>query len=239
MRIICYIFQRPKIVQIRDSTGNVSLIQEIDREDMMFPEEKLKEFYWTKEDKLDRPQSPMSRDWSLERTERGDFYIHRVHPNPIVRIRKVDTFATTYRVLGYHEQNKYTLVRRDRNEEVIIDGDLANKLHPIDITIMKKTFNKEKGNTKFIRRALHNLSQAGVKLFTRVTLTDFDLCINYELINNRKVHMSSLDTSIPSELEREARTRVIFKDPELESSLKIQNFQLSSEIMTTRRLSSE
>ncbi|MFS7928758.1 hypothetical protein Hanom_Chr04g00324511 [Helianthus anomalus] len=79
--------------------------------------------------------------------------------------------------------------------------------------MLKRSFDKEKGNTKFIRRALHSLSEAGIKLFKRIALIDFDLCINHELINQRKVLMSSPDTSIPPKLEREARTGVIFEDP--------------------------
>ncbi|MFS7947329.1 hypothetical protein Hanom_Chr06g00547071 [Helianthus anomalus] len=143
------------------------------------------------------------------------YAIHRVHPNLIARILKVDTFATQDGIVGYHEQNKYILMRRDGTKEVVKDGELAYRLHLVDITMMKRSFDKEKGNTKSIRRALHSLSEAGIKLFKRITLTDFDLCINHELINQRKVPMSSPDTSIPPELEREARTGVIFEDPEL------------------------
>ncbi|MFS7928968.1 hypothetical protein Hanom_Chr04g00327021 [Helianthus anomalus] len=122
-------------------------MQEMDKEHMMLSEEKLKEFYWTEEDKQDRPLSPISRACRLERPERGKYAIHSVHPNPIVRIRKVDIFATTNGVLGYHEQHKYTFVRRDGTEEVVKDGELADRLHLVDIIMMKKTFNKEKGNT--------------------------------------------------------------------------------------------
>ncbi|MFS8005174.1 hypothetical protein Hanom_Chr13g01234291 [Helianthus anomalus] len=204
--------KRPKIVQIKDSEGKTILVQEIEKDVMMFLEYHLKEFYWSKEDKLDRPLSPISRDWRQERLERGERSVHKALANPIVRLLKVDPNATPDRVGGIHEQNKYTLLRKDGSEQKITDGDL---FHPLDIIMLKKTYDQDKGNTRFIRRSLHSLTKAGVKLFERVALSDFDLCINFDYVHSKKVHLPPPNTSITAELEEDAKTGVIFEKLEL------------------------
>ncbi|MFS7953686.1 hypothetical protein Hanom_Chr07g00621551 [Helianthus anomalus] len=81
--------------------------------------------------------------------------------------------------------------------------------------MLKKIYDQDMGNIRFIRRALHNLIKVGVNLFERVALSDFDLCTNYDYIHRKKVHSPPPDTSILAELEEEARTGVIFENPEL------------------------
>ncbi|MFS7934706.1 hypothetical protein Hanom_Chr05g00394871 [Helianthus anomalus] len=76
---------------------------------------------------------------------------------------------------------------------------------------MKKIYDEDKGNTKVFRRALNSISKAGIKLFERVALSDFDQCINYDHVHQKKVHVPPPDTSIPKELEKEARTGVILE----------------------------
>ncbi|MFS7963213.1 hypothetical protein Hanom_Chr08g00735421 [Helianthus anomalus] len=70
-------------------------------------------------------------------------------------------------------------------------------------------------NIRFVRRALNSLSKAGVKLFERATLSDFDLCINFDYVHKKKVHIPPPDKSIHAEHEEETRTGVILEQPEL------------------------
>ncbi|MFS8001365.1 hypothetical protein Hanom_Chr13g01189551 [Helianthus anomalus] len=189
--------------------------KEIEKDIMMFPEHHLNEFYWSPEDKLDRPPSPIRRDWRDERLERGDKSIHMALENPIEGVLKVDAQTAPDRMGGNHEQNKYTLLRKDGSEQKITDGGLADLLHPLDIITLKKIYDQDKGNTRFVRRALYSLSKARVKLFERAALSDFDLCINFDYVHKKKVHIPPPDTSIPAELEEEARTGVIFEKPKL------------------------
>ncbi|MFS7955832.1 hypothetical protein Hanom_Chr07g00647321 [Helianthus anomalus] len=69
--------KRPRIVQKKTFEWKTIFVQEIDKDVTMFPEHHLKEFYWSAEDKLDRPLSTMSRDRRDERLEWGDKSIHR------------------------------------------------------------------------------------------------------------------------------------------------------------------
>ncbi|MFS7934705.1 hypothetical protein Hanom_Chr05g00394861 [Helianthus anomalus] len=127
--------KKPRIVQKKTPEGNTILVQEIDKDVMMFPEHNLKEYYWSAEDKLDRPLSPISRDWKEERLERGLKSIHIALDNPVVRVLKVDVDVTSDGVGGHYEQNRYTLLRKDGTEERITDGNLVDKLHLVDILL--------------------------------------------------------------------------------------------------------
>ncbi|MFS7969023.1 hypothetical protein Hanom_Chr09g00804301 [Helianthus anomalus] len=113
---------------------------------MMFPEHLLKEFYWPVEDKLDRPLSPMSRDWKEERLERGENNIHKALDNPVERVLKVDDDVTPDGFGGKYEQNKYTLLRKYGTKQKITDGDLADQVHPVDIITLKNIYDQDKGN---------------------------------------------------------------------------------------------
>ncbi|MFS7987418.1 hypothetical protein Hanom_Chr11g01022441 [Helianthus anomalus] len=64
-----------------------------------------------------------------------------------------------------------------------------------------------------IRRALHNIKEAGRKMYHRATLADFDLCINFEY--SRKVHTPPPNNTIPAEIISKARTGVIFETPKI------------------------
>ncbi|MFS7921279.1 hypothetical protein Hanom_Chr03g00234941 [Helianthus anomalus] len=85
-----------------------------------------------------------------------------------------------------YEQNKYTLVRKDGTTATVTDANLADQVHPQNIVKMKQIIDQQKGNTMYIRRALHSIKEAGRKLYHRPTLADFDLCINFEY--SKKVH---------------------------------------------------
>ncbi|MFS7936162.1 hypothetical protein Hanom_Chr05g00412191 [Helianthus anomalus] len=102
VRFSSIFFKRPKIVQQKTLEGNTILVQEIDKDVMMFPEQNLREYYWSAEDRLDRPPSPISRDWRLERLERGLESIHKTFDNPVVRVLKIDDDITSDR---HYEQN--------------------------------------------------------------------------------------------------------------------------------------
>ncbi|MFS7995460.1 hypothetical protein Hanom_Chr12g01118161 [Helianthus anomalus] len=154
---------------------------------MMFPEHHLEEFYWSEEDKLDRPLSPS---------------IHRALDNPVVRVLKVDADVTPNGFGGKYEQNRYTFRRKDGSEQKITYRDLADQLHPMDLITLKKIYDQDKGNNRFVRRALDSISKAGVKLFEKVALSDFDMCINYDNIHQKKVHILPPDTSIPESWKR-------------------------------------
>ncbi|MFS7996836.1 hypothetical protein Hanom_Chr12g01134491 [Helianthus anomalus] len=80
---------------------------------------------------------------------------------------------------------------------------------------MKDHYEKEKKNIKEIRRALKNISNAGIKLFERMAFSDFDLCVNYVYVHNRKVYLSAPKTSIPSELVEDARSGYIIELPKI------------------------
>ncbi|XP_022014070.1 shootin-1-like [Helianthus annuus] len=57
--------KKPKLAPEKDSEGNfIGFVQIIDREDMMFPESKLMQYYWSEQDKPKRPLSPVSRSVS-------------------------------------------------------------------------------------------------------------------------------------------------------------------------------
>ncbi|MFS7988234.1 hypothetical protein Hanom_Chr11g01032271 [Helianthus anomalus] len=114
---------------------------------------------------------------------------------------------------GTYLQNRYTLLRENGAEEKVTDGDLADKLHPLDILFTKDHYEKEKGNTKEIRRALKSISNAGVKLFERIAFSDFDLCINYDYVHNKKVYLSAPSTTISSKLIEDARSGDIIELP--------------------------
>ncbi|MFS7938435.1 hypothetical protein Hanom_Chr05g00439681 [Helianthus anomalus] len=186
-------------MQKKTPEGKTIFVQEIDKDVMMYPEHHLREFYWSAEDKLDRPLSPISRGWREERLEREIKSIHKTLDNPVERVLKVDAHSTP----------------DDGSGQRITDGDLADLLHPVDIITLNRIYDKDKGNNKFVRRALDIMSKAGVKLFERATLSDFDLCINFDHVHKKNVHIPPPDTSIHTELEKEARTRVIFEQLEI------------------------
>ncbi|MFS7949523.1 hypothetical protein Hanom_Chr06g00572571 [Helianthus anomalus] len=117
------------------------------------------------------------------------------------------------RKISETQSNRYTLLREDGAEEKGTDGDLADKLHALDILSMKDYCEKEKGNTQFIRRALTSISKVGIKLFERIAFSDFDLCINCDYVYNKKVYLTAPDTTIPSELIEEARSGDIIELP--------------------------
>ncbi|MFS8034616.1 hypothetical protein Hanom_Chr17g01583221 [Helianthus anomalus] len=89
----------------------------------------------------------------------------------------------TYGMGGHYVQNKYILLRQDGTEQKVTDGDLADHLHPLDILLMRNHYEKERGNNQFVRRALKNISKAGIKLFERIVFADFDLYINYDYVH--------------------------------------------------------
>ncbi|MFS7917909.1 hypothetical protein Hanom_Chr03g00194741 [Helianthus anomalus] len=87
--------------------------------------------------------------------------------------------------MGTYEQNMYFLIRKDGSITTVVDADLADELHPLDIIKMKQLVDKEKGNTKYKRRAI-NIYKAGRKLYQRAALADFDMCMSFEY--NKKLH---------------------------------------------------
>ncbi|MFS7913381.1 hypothetical protein Hanom_Chr02g00141171 [Helianthus anomalus] len=99
------------------------------------------------------------------------------------------------------------------------DGDLVDRIYSIDLTMLKKSFDQEKGNTRFIRRALHSLSKAGEKMFIRIALTDFDIRINYDQVTNRKVLMEKPRRSQAGVIFEETVLLVVFRDHEEKKSL--------------------
>ncbi|MFS7907204.1 hypothetical protein Hanom_Chr01g00068551 [Helianthus anomalus] len=125
----------------------------------------------------------------------------------------------------------------------ITDGDLADQLHPLDILFMKNHYEKEKGNNRFMRRAPRSITKAGIKLFERIAFVDFNLCINYDCVHQKKVHLPPLDTSIPLELKDHTRTRDIFelskinvsieeKDDQPDHKLKMQSRSITKKVST-------
>ncbi|MFS7911852.1 hypothetical protein Hanom_Chr02g00122991 [Helianthus anomalus] len=48
---------------------------------------------------------------------------------------------------------------------------------------MKQIIDKDKSASVVMRRALDSIKSAGEKLYKRATLTEFDLCINFEYSN--------------------------------------------------------
>ncbi|MFS7936161.1 hypothetical protein Hanom_Chr05g00412181 [Helianthus anomalus] len=81
----------------------------------------------------------------------------------------------------------------------------------MDILFLKKIFYEDKRNNKVVRKALNNNSKVRIKLFERIALFDFDLCINYDYVHQKVVHIPPPNTSIPKELEKEAITGVILE----------------------------
>ncbi|MFS7987709.1 hypothetical protein Hanom_Chr11g01026091 [Helianthus anomalus] len=75
--------RQPQIVKRKISETSTVMVQEIDRDVMIFPEYNLMEYYWTKEEVLEKPPSPYRRGIWEERLERGEMSIHYTNPNPI------------------------------------------------------------------------------------------------------------------------------------------------------------
>ncbi|MFS7962166.1 hypothetical protein Hanom_Chr08g00723461 [Helianthus anomalus] len=121
------------------------MVQEIDKVVMIFPEYNLVEYCWIEEDVLEKPPSPYRRGIWEERIERGELSIHYTNPNPIKRIKKVDQETIGFDGAGgNYVQKKYTLLRENGAEEKLTDGDLTDKLHPLDIMFMKNFYEKRK-----------------------------------------------------------------------------------------------
>ncbi|MFS7936055.1 hypothetical protein Hanom_Chr05g00410921 [Helianthus anomalus] len=199
-------------------------VLEVDLDTMMFPEEHLKDYYWNnEEDKLERPLSPLSTR-IIDVRQRGDMTI-LLDPltNPIIEIGKVSTQSHAGRVMGTYEQNKYTMIRKDGRITAVLDANLADELHPLDIIKMKQIVDQEKGNTKYNRRVIHSISEAGRKNYQRAAMADFDLCITFEY--SMKVHIPPPNTTVPAEVMSKARTRSIFETPELSVVFKDANNQ--------------
>ncbi|MFS8005947.1 hypothetical protein Hanom_Chr13g01243431 [Helianthus anomalus] len=78
--------KQPQIVKRKTPEGRTDLVQEIDRDTMMFPEYNLKEYYWIEKDELKRLESPCSKGIREERLERGRGSIHYTNFNPIKRL---------------------------------------------------------------------------------------------------------------------------------------------------------
>ncbi|KAF5794716.1 hypothetical protein HanXRQr2_Chr08g0331281 [Helianthus annuus] len=115
-------------------------------------------------------------------------------------------------VLGTYGQNKYTLIREDRSETIVTDGDMADDIHPLGLVKLKQIIDKDKSNSVVIRRALDSIKNAGEKLYQRAALTDFDLCINFEYSN--KVLTPPPNKTIPAEIPpNKVRTGAIFDKP--------------------------
>ncbi|MFS8002348.1 hypothetical protein Hanom_Chr13g01201041 [Helianthus anomalus] len=64
--------------------------------------------------------------------------------NPIVSIEKIITINASGGVLGIDGQNKYTLIKKDKREEKVTNGDLADDIHPLGLVKMKQIIDKEK-----------------------------------------------------------------------------------------------
>ncbi|MFS7976781.1 hypothetical protein Hanom_Chr10g00896411 [Helianthus anomalus] len=190
------------------------MVREIDMDIMIFPEYNLVKYSWSKEDVPEKPPTPYRLAIRTERLERGPRSIHYTNENLVKRIMKVDEVKIrTDGVGGTYLQNRYTLLRENGEQDKVTDEDIADRLHPLDILFMKDHYEKEKKNTKEIRRALKGILNAGIKMFERVAFSEFDLCINYDYVHNKKVYLSAPDTSIPSELIENARSRDIIELP--------------------------
>ncbi|MFS8019138.1 hypothetical protein Hanom_Chr15g01400311 [Helianthus anomalus] len=129
---------------------------------MMYPEEHLKNYYWNnEEDKLEKPLSPMSTRIVELRQLINMSIMHNPITNPVVEIGKISTESHQGEVMGTYEQNKYTLIRKYGSTTTVLDANLADQLHPLDIIKMKHIIDQEKGNTRYNRRALYNISEGG------------------------------------------------------------------------------
>ncbi|MFS8034288.1 hypothetical protein Hanom_Chr17g01579401 [Helianthus anomalus] len=139
--------KQPHIIKRKTPKGGTVLVQEINRDAMMFPEYNLKEYYWTEKDELKRLERPISKGIREERLERGRGSIHYANFNPIKRVVKVDEQKMGADGMGGHYlENSYTLLRQDGTEQKITDGDLADQLHPLDILFLKNHYEAERGN---------------------------------------------------------------------------------------------
>ncbi|MFS7975817.1 hypothetical protein Hanom_Chr10g00885151 [Helianthus anomalus] len=140
--------------------------------------------------------------------------LHKHLTNPIVSVERIDTFTTGGGILGNEGQNKYTLIKKDKNIQKVTDADLDDDVHPMDIVKMKNIIDEFKGNPVVIRRALDSLKCEGAKVYKRAALADFDLCINFEY--STKVLIPPPNTSIPAEIPSKlVRTGTIFDTPEI------------------------
>ena len=139
--------------------------------------------------------------------KKGSGSIHKHNENPVRRILKVDEVkSATDDIGGTYVQNRYTLQRENGDEQKVTDEEIADQLHPLDILFMKDHYEKEKKNNQEVRRALNGISKAGILLFERMAFSDFDLCINYEHVHNKKVYFRSPKTKVPSEILDDARS---------------------------------
>ncbi|MFS7997945.1 hypothetical protein Hanom_Chr12g01147951 [Helianthus anomalus] len=181
----------------------------------MYPEEHLKHYYWNnQEDKLERPLSPVSRNFFQLRNEGNWEILHKPVTNPIVSIDRIGTINNQGSVLGTYGQNKYTLIREDRTPTIVTDGNLADDIHPLGLVKLKQLINKDKSNSVVIRRALDSIKNTGEKIYQRATLTNIDLCINFEY--NSKVLTPPPNKTIPAEIPiSKVRTGAIFDKPEM------------------------
>ncbi|MFS7930041.1 hypothetical protein Hanom_Chr04g00339491 [Helianthus anomalus] len=104
-----------------------------------------------------------------EKLKRGPRRIHYTNENPVKRSSKVDEVKVGIDGIGgTYVQNRYTLLRENGEEEKVIDEEIADKLHPLDILFMKDQYEKERKNNKEARRALKGISKAGIQLFERM-----------------------------------------------------------------------
>ncbi|MFS7888757.1 hypothetical protein Hanom_Chr00s000002g01598821 [Helianthus anomalus] len=139
--------------------------------------------------------------------------MHNPLVNLVVSIEKITTKRHQGKIMGTYEQNRYTLIRKDGCTTTILDADLADELHPLDIVKMKQIIDQAKGNIKYNRRALHSIIEVGRKAYQRAALADFDLCINFEY--SKKVHIPLSNNTIPAEIISKARSGSIFETPEI------------------------
>ncbi|MFS7898843.1 hypothetical protein Hanom_Chr11g01036031 [Helianthus anomalus] len=128
---------------------------------------------------------------------------------------KVIDHSTPDGILGFQDQNKYTVVRILGDEQTFIDRDLTSLIHLVDLLKLRKTCEEEKSYIKTIRRAINSIFTSGIIVFTRIDLRDFDLCILLYHEIYGKLLITPPCKEIPDELKVEARTGLIFEKPEL------------------------
>ncbi|MFS7967235.1 hypothetical protein Hanom_Chr09g00783411 [Helianthus anomalus] len=87
-------------------------------------------------------------------------------------------------MFGYHNQNKYSVVRDNDDEQILTDVDLADELHPIDLIKLRKTHEEDKSHNRIV------FTRNGIKVFTRIAISDFDLCINFDHVVKGKLFIS-------------------------------------------------
>ncbi|XP_021996160.1 uncharacterized protein LOC110893357 [Helianthus annuus] len=198
---------KSKNVKRKISESKSIMVKEIARDVMIFPEYNLVSDYLTKEDEIPRSLSPTRLGLREERMKRGPYSIHKHNENPVKRILKVEEVkVATDDIGGTFVQNRYTLQREKGDEQKVTDEEIADQLHPLDILFMKDNYEKEKKNNQEVRRALNGISKAGILLLERMAFSDFDLCINYEHVHNKKVYFRSPKTKVPSEILDDARS---------------------------------